>query len=250
MQQSLNFQAVRTLPLIPIEISVPQLGLDAEAVSRSKHAHNSVLQIPGTVYGSELISLKIVITATASSSWTPASIQLFTSAKQYYPWPQTSPNPADEDPELVTNQEYPIPIQYGYGPLDLQIHIPPKLEQHFVSIRLVYSDEQKQSRTVLRKLCFEVVPCVELVAKYDTVVTLKNLCTTDPIAIFDVTVGNDEQLPGTTTPSPDTTFVSIPVDHSAHLLTLKHFVRWTLPTTVEPVSGATALPRNGMILFS
>src|SRR5699024_4873528 len=76
MQQSLNFKAVRTLPLIPIEIAIPQLGLDAAAVNQSKHSQNSVLMIPGRVYGSEKITLQISTPTTAAvANWAPSSIQ-------------------------------------------------------------------------------------------------------------------------------------------------------------------------------
>lgn len=259
MRQALNFKAIRTLPLIPIDIAIPELGLDALAVNQSKHAQNSILMIPGKVYGSEKIILRIETpTTTVASNWSPSSIHLFTSAKQFYPWPANATSvsiladnilspPEDESPV----EEFKVPIQFGQGPLDVQIHIPPKVDRHLVSFRLVYVDgESKQSRTILRKLSFEVVPCLDLEAKFGSVATLRNLLPTEPIAIFDVTCGDDQLVAGATDPA-DASYVPIPVDHAAHVLLLKTFFRWTLPNTMT--QSNTSLPgtvRNGMILFS
>lgn len=258
MQQSLNFKAVRTLPLIPIDIAIPQLGLDIVAVNQSKHAQNSVLMIPEKVFASEKITLQISTPATAAN-WAPASFQLFTSARQYYPWPSsTSSTPTMSNSSLMfspfeeeTVEEFPVPIQYGLGALDLQIHVPPKVDRHLVSFRLVYLDgETKQTRTVLRKLCFEVAPCLDIEARFGSVITLRSLLPTEPVAIFDVTIGDDQTVPGATDPA-DASFVTIPVGHAAHLLVLKNFIRWTLPTTlIQSNNAVPGLVRNGMILFS
>ena len=256
MQQSLNFKAVRTLPLIPIEIAIPQLGLDYTAVNQSKHVQNSVLMIPGKVYGSELITLKVVAQSKLLQSiWTPTSLEMYSSAKQYYSWPMNSIDISDASQESEQNNknELQIPIKYGYGPMDLQIHIPPKCDRHLVTIRLVYSDDKsKQKRIVFRKLSFEVQPCIDLETKYGSVILLRNLSPSYPVAIWDCTIGDDELVAGLSEGSPDSTFVTIPVDHSCYLLALKTFVRWTLPTTTNCDSKLTTdlLPRNGMIVFS
>lgn len=260
MQTSLNFNAVRTLPLIPIDIAIPQLGLDVVAVNQSKHAQDSVLMIPEKVYGSEKITLQISTPATAAN-WVPSSFQLFTSAKQYYPWPSnnSASAPTLSNASLLlsplqeeTVEEFPVPIQYGLGALELQIHVPPKVDRHLVSFRLVYIDgETKQSRTVLRKLCFEVAPCLDIEARFGSVITMRSLLQSEPVAIFDVTIGDDQAVPGAIDPA-DSSFVTIPVGHAAHMLLRKNFIRWTLPTTLIQSNTATVpgLVRNGMILFS
>lgn len=229
----LKFKSAYCLPLIPIGISIPQLGLTTQAISMASQFENTI-SIPVPVYASEILTLSLNIDTT---KWTPSSIQLFVNAKCLYLFSEVTSDTGDPI-------EYPVPLSINQSSVDLQVQIPQNLQRHVITIRLVYSDQaQTKIRTVVRKLSFNIVQCLQQENKIDSVITLKNLSPTDSVAIFDVATNDHFSNVVDSNEYEDqvkTHYMLIPPSQSAHLLMLRSYIRWAIPSQVN---------RNGTLVY-
>lgn len=229
MQNSMKFKSITSLPLIPLEITIPELGftLSTHTDANPSQPFDSVI-IPTSVCETEIITINISC-ASAIDPTMISWIQLFTNVKSFY---QCSNDDVDCESKLACYNLY-----ISNPGLSLQLQIPQNQAKYMALFKLVYVDQDnRKNRVVLRRLHFDVIPCVNIDLKIDSIITLRNLLSFN-LTILDVDIG-DNGLNETQTG------VTIPSNHSAHLLLLSKHFRWTIFT------GGTVPIRNGRLVLS
>ncbi|OTF74173.1 hypothetical protein BLA29_010672, partial [Euroglyphus maynei] len=147
------------------------------------------------------------------------SIQLSTNAKDFYTWNFNESNEDRFEAQYI--------IKDLNQPLNLTLQIPPNVNEHVVYFKLFYQSSDGRNRTVIRELYFDVIPCIEIeMFLFDQVITLHNLSQTESLAIYDVTVGDENSI--LHVDHSNSNCVLIPINLSAHLLIQKSSIQWIL----------------------
>ncbi|XP_027203584.1 trafficking protein particle complex subunit 8 homolog l(3)76BDm [Dermatophagoides pteronyssinus] len=218
-QNLLAFVSIHGLPLIMFNVHFNELQFGIRECPIEKLLTTNRINIPKKVYGSEILTFGITFETNVSHNELNL-IQLSTNTKDFYEWNLNESNDERFEAHYI--------IKDLNQPLNLSMQIPPNINEHIVYFKLSYQSPDGRNRTVIRELYFEVIPCIEIeMFLFDQVITLHNLSQTESLAIYDVTVG-DENSSIMPLNHSDSNCVLIPINLSAHLLIQKSSIQWVL----------------------
>lgn len=220
-QNSLAFLSIQALPLIMFNVHFNELHINTRECPIEQYLSTNRIKIPKKVYGSEILTYGISFETNVSQNEFN-SIQLSTNTKDFYVW---NLNRSDESIDNRFEAQY--IIKDLNQQMNLSMQIPPNIDEYVIYFKLCYQSSDGRNRIVTRELYFEVIPCIEIeMFLFDHVITLHNLSQTESLAIYDVTVGDENSMVQTEHSNSDC--VLIPINLSAHLLIQKSSITWIL----------------------
>lgn len=198
----LSFESVKTLPLISFDIRIMELDLN---LSDCPIALRNSTKIPQKTFQTEQLSLRISFRSSIKD-YRYKTIKLMINAEA-----------SDDENTRIAQRD----ITNLNEKIDLIIQMPQNSDdQHRIYVKLNFTNDSGQSRTVYREIVFEVEALLKIESVYDSeVITLRNQSSNETLKINQVTAGSEDF---------ETNSILLAAENAAHLLLLDSFIEWEL----------------------